>query len=539
MKMCAGSIWGTASPFRPCSGAMALAQRLDLRQTQSLVMTPQLQQAIKLLQLSNFELSAFVEQELEQNPLLERDDGERDFIAASGGQANGDVGAGSDGGGEDGAAPPVEFDPRTRDTAELTGSETISADNPLDTDYENVYADDRFESAGDGDYLGSWDSAGGGHGSFDEEGPGMETPAGGVSLRDHLEAQLNIECSDRIDRAIGLALIDTLDESGYLTVGLTALAEQLGCSIEQVESVLARVQRFDPTGVFARSLKECLALQLREKNRLDPAMQALLDNLELLAARNLPGLMKVCGVDQEDIAEMVGEIRALNPKPALAFDHTPAQMVTPDILMRAGPGGSWLIDLNPDTLPKVLVNQRYAGKVNGGVRSKEDKEYINERLQSANWLVKSLHQRATTILKVSTEIVRQQDAFFHKGVTFLRPLILRDIAEVIGMHESTVSRVTSNKFMSTPRGVYELKYFFTASIQGADGQAAHSAEAVRHRIKTMIDQESPQDVLSDDKIVEILRADGIDIARRTVAKYREGMRIPSSVQRRRAKTSGM
>lgn len=503
-------------------------------------MTPQLQQAIKLLQLSNIELTAFVEQELEQNPLLERDEGERDFVdAASGGQANGDAGAGSDGGGEDDSPPPLP-DNRVRDTAELTSSDTIAADGPLDTDFENDYADDRFDGAGNGELLGTWDSAGGGHGGFDEEAPGLEaTLSGSVSLRDHLEAQLNIECPDRVDRAIGLALIDLLDEAGYLTADLASVAETLGCPLQQVEDILSRVQRFDPTGVFARSLKECLALQLREKNRLDPAMQALLDHLELLAARNLAGLMKACGVDQEDITDMVGEIRALNPKPALAFDHTPAQLVTPDILMRASPGGGWLIDLNPDTLPKVLVNQRYASKVTGRARSKEDKEYITEKLQTANWLVKSLHQRATTILKVATEIVRQQDAFFYKGVTYLRPLILRDIAEVIGMHESTVSRVTSNKFMSTPRGVFELKYFFTASIQGADGQAAHSAEAVRHRIKTMIDQEAADDVLSDDKIVEILRSDGIDIARRTVAKYREAMRIPSSVQRRRAKTSGM
>lgn len=525
---------------------MALAQRLDLRQTQSLVMTPQLQQAIKLLQLSNIELSAFVEQELEQNPLLERDEGERDYLNGDGnGSGNGaDGAAGERGDGQDGDGAdngPALADQRTRDTAELTTSDTI-ADNPLDTDYENDYADDRFDNGSDGgELLGSWNEAGaGGSGSFDEELPGLEaTLSGSLSLRDHLIEQLNIECTDPVERAIGLALIDQVDGAGYITTDIAALAEQLGCTLAAVEAILARVQRFDPTGVFARSLKECLALQLKEKNRLDPAMQALLDHLELLAARNLQALMKVCGVDQEDILEMVAEIRALNPKPALAFDHTPAQLVTPDILMRASPGGGWLIDLNPDTLPKVLVSQRYAAKVTGRARSKEDKEYITEKLQSANWLVKSLHQRATTILKVATEIVRQQDGFFHKGVTHLRPLILRDIAEAIGMHESTVSRVTSNKFMASPRGVYELKYFFTASIQSADGQAAHSAEAVRHRIKTMIDQEPANDVLSDDKIVEILRADGIDIARRTVAKYREAMRIPSSVQRRRAKTSGM
>lgn len=237
--------------------------------------------------------------------------------------------------------------------------------------------------------------------------------------------------------------------------------------------------------------------------------------------------------------DMVAEIKALNPRPAVAFDHEPVQTVVPDILMRAAPSGGWIVELNTDTLPKVLVNQRYYSRIQTDARSKTDKEYISERFQSASWLVKSLHQRANTILKVATEIVRQQDAFFLHGLQFLRPLILRDIADAIGMHESTVSRVTTNKFIATPRGVFELKYFFTSSIQGADGQAAHSAEAVRFRIKSLIDAEKPNDILSDDKLVEILRAEGIDIARRTVAKYREAMKISSSVQRRREKALGL
>ena len=516
---------------------MALTQRLDLRQAQTLVMTPQLQQAIKLLQLSNMELSDFVDREIEQNPLLERDDAER--------APPGDVGDRSEPGAD--FEPPVEpgaipaADARQRDTVELTSAGTLgeASDAPLDTDFENVYADDRFSDGSDGgnEVYGSWSERGGG---FDGDDANLEaTLSGSVSLRDHLTEQMNIDLSEPGDRLIGLALIDSLDETGYLTIDPLVLAEQLGCEPARMERVRAVVQRFDPSGIFARSLKECLAIQLREKNRLDPAMAALLDNLELLAARNLAGLMKVCGVDAEDIADMVAEIRKLNPKPALAFDHTPAQLVTPDILMRANPGGGWIIDLNPDTLPRVLVNQRYFSRVSGEVRNKAEKDYLAERFHSANWLVKSLHQRATTILKVATEIVRQQDAFFIHGVSHLRPLILRDIAEVIGMHESTVSRVTTNKFMSTPRGVFELKYFFTSAIQGADGQASHSAEAVRYRIKQMIDAEPPTDVLSDDKIVDILQKEGIDIARRTVAKYREAMHIPSSVQRRRAKMSRM
>lgn len=518
---------------------MALSQRLDLRQAQTLVMTPQLQQAIKLLQLSNIELSDFVDREIEQNPLLERDGVPGD----SGGDAVNGSGDGESGQRADEAPAPVP-DGRTRDTVEMTSSDTMgsASEAPLDTDFENVYSDDRFGDGTDGssDIYGSWQERGG-RGGFEDDDSNLEaTLSGQKSLRDHLTEQLKIDMPGHGDQLIGLALIDMLDEAGWL-IGFDAeaMAQQLGCDTARVEGVLAACQKFDPPGIFARSLKECLAIQLREKNRFDPAMAALIDNLELLAARNLPALMKVCGVDAEDITDMVSEIRKLNPKPALSFDHTPAQLVTPDILMRANPGGGWLIDLNPDTLPRVLVNQRYFAHINGATRNKAEKDYIAERFQSANWLVKSLHQRATTILKVAGEIIRQQDAFFIHGVSHLRPLILRDIAEAIGMHESTVSRVTTNKFMATPRGVFELKYFFTSAIQGADGQAAHSAEAVRHRIKTMIDAEKADDVLSDDKIVEILRGEGIDIARRTVAKYREAMRIPSSVQRRRAKMSRM
>lgn len=504
---------------------MALSQRLDLRQTQALVMTPQLQQAIKLLQLSNVELAEFIDTEIERNPLLERDTG------PEGGEAPG----------EEPAPEPVPETTPPRDTMEAAQSETLGEERPLDTDYENDYADDRFTDGTEGssDVYGSWNERGG-RGGFDDEDPNLEaTLSGAVSLREHLLEQMNVDIVDPVDRVIGATLIDLIDGAGYITADLNEIAAQLGCPLERVEAVLAIVQRFDPSGIAARSLKECLANQLREKNRLDPAMAALLDNLHLLAARDLDGLMRVCGVDAEDVADMAAEIRRLDPKPALVFDHAPAQLVTPDILMRPGPQGGWLIDLNPDTLPRVLVDQRYFTRVSGNARDKTERDYLSERLQSANWLVKSLHQRATTILRVAAEIARQQDAFFIHGVSHLRPLILRDIAEAIGMHESTVSRVTTNKFISTPRGVFELKYFFTSAIQGADGQAAHSAEAVRYRIKTLIDQETVDDVLSDDRLVEILRGEGIDIARRTVAKYREAMRIPSSVQRRRAKSARM
>jgi RNA polymerase sigma-54 factor len=295
------------------------------------------------------------------------------------------------------------------------------------------------------------------------------------------------------------------------------------------------LQEFDPPGVFARDLPECLALQLRDRNRLDPAMRLLLDNLPLLAARNAPALLRICGVDAEDLAEMVAEIKSLDPRPGHAFDPPLAQPVIPDVIMRAQRDGDWLVELNADTLPRVLVNNRYFARVSRAVHSKAEREYLSDRLQSANWLVKSLDQRATTILKVASDIVRQQDGFFRRGVQALRPLILRDIADAIGMHESTESRVTTNKDMATPRGLFELKYFFTASIAASRGGDAHSAEAVRFRIRGLIDGEPSDDTLSDERIVELLEKDGVEIARRTVAKYREAMRIPSSVQRRREK----
>ncbi len=515
---------------------MALTQRLDLRQTQTLVMTPQLQQAIKLLQLSNLELSAYVDTEIERNPLLEREEG-----SGSGDDWRGDDGPG---GGEPAMAEPGDraeaagSDVTGTDT--LTGSEMMAsdADAPLDTDFENVWTNGSATDANDfvpGDGLGSY-GAKGGRADFDDDDPNLEqTLSREVSLRDHLMSQVNMELADPIDRVIGAYLVDLLDEAGYLAGDLAQAAETLGCPRERVEAVLARLQRLDPPGVFARSLAECLGLQLAERNRLDPAMQALLDHLDLLAQRNFPALIRVCGVDREDLSDMIAELRALDPKPALAFSHEVAQTVTPDILMRPQPGGGWIVELNNDTLPRVLVNHRYHTAVSASVRGKAEKDYIADCFASANWLVKSLHQRAMTILKVASEIVRQQDAFFTLGVQYLKPLILRDIADAIGMHESTVSRVTTSKFIATPRGVFELKYFFTAAIQGADGAAAHSAEAVRFRIKALIDHEPVDAVLSDDRIVEILRGEGIDIARRTVAKYREALRIPSSVQRRREK----
>jgi RNA polymerase sigma-54 factor len=476
---------------------MALVQRLDIRQGQALVMTPQLQQAIKLLQLSSVELAAYVEGEVEQNPLLERDEAAPDAPEP----------------------PPVE----AASTGEATHEEAVEA-------WHEVAGSDgegNLDYAGDPD---AWRTRG--TRPDGDDLPGIDqTLARPVTLREHLLAQLAEEIKDPIDRVIGAHLVDQIDESGYVTIPLDSVAQTMGCEPARVESVLHQLQRFEPTGIFARNLAECLALQLKERDRYDPAMQALVENLSLLACRDIPALLRLCRVDAADLAEMAAEIRALDPKPGLQFDGAIAHPVVPDVFVRPQ-GAGWLVELNSDSLPRVLINTRYYAEVSTSTRDKAAKDYLADKYQSANWLVKALHQRATTILKVSREIVRQQEAFLRHGVQHLKPLVLRDIAQAIGMHESTVSRVTTNKYMVTPRGIFELKYFFTSAIAASSGGDALSAEAVRFRIKSLIDREA-REVLSDDRIVDILLKEGVDIARRTVAKYREAMNIPSSVQRRR------
>jgi RNA polymerase sigma-54 factor len=498
---------------------MAIAQRLELRQGQSLVMTPQLQQAIKLLQLSNLELAEFVEQELEKNPFLELDEREH---------------------APDRDQPAQEPAPPADEPLEQTlAREDFSKAEDIDAERDDVYAEDSSQAPGPSRDapLTDWTTVKSG-GSLDADDDGLErTLKQALSLRDHLSEQLSIAALDAGDKLIAAALIDSVDEAGYLRAELAELASQLGVATEAVEAVLKAVQGFEPTGVAARTLAECLALQLREKQRLDPAMQALLDHLDLVARRDVAALCQHCGVDAEDVRDMIAEIRELTPKPGLAFSSEPVQPVVPDVFVREGADGGWHIELNSDTLPRLLINSRYCAKVSAGAKTADAKNYLAETLNNANWLVKSLDQRARTILKVASEIVRQQDGFLTYGVRHLRPLNLRTIADVIGMHESTVSRVTSNKYISTTRGIFELKYFFTAAISAVNGHEAHSAEAVRDRIREMIDKEA-DDVLSDDRIVTLLTSDGVEIARRTVAKYREAMRIPSSVERRRMRLAG-
>jgi RNA polymerase sigma-54 factor len=501
---------------------MALSAKLELRQGQQLVMTPQLQQAIRLLQLSNLELTEFVDGELERNPLLERE--ETSLVAKQSEEPPS----------EPGNDPPGDAgDDRWLDLSEPVQDHT----GGLDADFGNV-----FQGPGTGESANGPSSGLGWanltqrmHTGADDDSDLEEYVANQVSLREHLSAQLPLTLVAPVDRLIGQYLVDLVDEAGYIPADLEALAERLGAPLELVESVLGKLQTFDPPGIFARSLAECLALQLKDQNRYDPLMAQLLANLDLLANRNIAALRKAVGVDMDELAEMIREIKRLNPKPGLKFGSVQLQPVVPDVIVRAASDGGWHVELNSDTLPRVLVNRTYYTRIAKSATSDRDKGYLYDCLQTANWLVKSLDQRARTILRVAEQIVRHQDSFFMYGVQHLRPLNLKVIADAISMHESTVSRVTSNKYIATPRGIFELKYFFTSAIASAADGEAHSSESVRHRIKQMIDAEHADNVLSDDQIVDRLKGDGVDIARRTVAKYREAMRIPSSVQRRREK----
>jgi RNA polymerase sigma-54 factor len=495
---------------------MTLSQRLEFRQSQALVMTPQLMQAIKLLQLSNLDLSAYVDGELERNPLLERlndsaapegDSRQKDSIDAAAGQ-----------------------DPWGR----ATGGASNAATN-IGSGVETGPDDHRQPTETPAGQFGYSDLGRAGSGHRDSDYNLEAFVPAGRTLAEHLSEQLTLAVADPIRRMIGQYLIDSIDEAGYLTTDLDTVASRLGAPVTQIEKMLALVQTLEPCGVCARNLKECLAIQLKERDRFDPAMQALVERLDLVARRDFAALRRICGVSEEDLSDMIAEIRRLNPKPGLAYGSTLVQPIVPDVFVRPAPDGSFAVELNSETLPKVLINQSYYAEVSSTAAKAEEKSYLSECMQSATWLVRALDQRARTILKVASEIVRQQDAFFAQGVQHLRPLNLKTVADATGVHESTVSRVTANKYMATTRGIFELKYFFTSAIAASDGGESHSAEAVRHRIKRLIDSENAQDVLSDDTIVDRLRGAGIDIARRTVAKYRDAMRIPSSVQRRREK----
>ncbi len=504
-----------------------MGPRLDLRQSQSLVMTPQLQQAIKLLALSNLEIETFIGDALDANPLLD--------IAAPAADAPGEA--------PDERRTTLESSP----IDQLIGEGRASEDRPLDIDagaldVDRDTGDATFEApspAPETDFSGPYDGeaiiASGG------EGPAIDEHGGdGETLAQHLHAQIGAELALAGEEAtrigfIARFLIDQLDDAGYLPLSLPELAEDLRVPLAEMEAALALVQALEPTGVGARSLSECIALQAREADRYDPAMARLIDNLDMVARGEFPRLKRMCGVDDEDLADMLRELRDYDPKPGLRYGSTGGEPVVPDILITPRPDGGWMVAINQATLPRLMVNRSYYVEMRRGCDDKAGKGWLSEKLADANWLIKALDQRQKTILKVASEIVKQQDGFFRHGVSHLKPLTLRAVAEAVSLHESTVSRVTSNKYLNFARGTFELKYFFTSGVASSDGEGAVSAEAVKAAIKQLIDAEDPKKILSDDTLVDLLKERGFDLARRTVAKYREAIGLGSSVQRRRQK----
>ena len=479
---------------------MALGPRLDLRQTQSLVMTPQLQQAIKLLALSNLEIESFVAEALDSNPLLEM------------GETRHEKGT------VDTPAPLAEQD----------ATSATEGDSALDI---ADYARDPEAAPGD---RGDWSQAASGGMGADGPPDFDNRSAGQPSLAQHLLAQIGPLAHDAREALIAGRIVHELDEAGYLRAELLDLAGELGAPLAEIERALALVQSLEPTGVGARSLAECLALQAKEADRYDPCMARLIDHLDLLARGDIARLRRLCDVCEEDFADMLAELRGYDPKPGCRYGGDPEGAVVPDVLVSPGADGGWMIRINEASLPRLVVNRDYYVELEAGARDKASRAWLNEQLGEADWLIRALDQRQRTILKTATAIVTRQEGFFREGVSAMRPLTLRDIAETIEMHESTVSRVTSNKYLACPRGTFEMKYFFSSGVAAADGEGA-SSEAIKARIRALCDAEDMKKILSDQKLADLLNEEGFDLARRTVAKYREAIGIGSSAQRRRQK----
>ena len=439
---------------------MALTPRIELRQSQTLVMTPQLQQAITLLKMTSSALAEYVAAEVEKNPLLD-------------------------------LAPTL-----------------ISEDGPI------LRASGVAAAASGEDDI-------------------FQRIAARPTLWDHLRDQIGAMRIGTETAEVALILVDELEDDGYLRVPLDEVASRHRLSHSDLRRALRVLQSCDPSGIGARNLEECLALQLRERDRFDPAMQALLANLRLSVRGPSRELQELCGVDAEDLVEMLAELRALDPRPGLQFANEQIQITVPDVYVVRSDAGGLKVELNTEALPRVLMDNIYSVEL--ASHDAKAKAFVSECRATGTWLIKALEQRARTILKVATEIVLQQERFFSDGVLAMQPLTQRMVADRIKVHESTVSRVTAGKYLACDQGVFELRHFFGSSIQATDGGEEFSAAAVQSRIRSLIDAESPERTVSDDRIVKALRLQGIDIARRTVAKYREGMGIPSSVERRRYK----
>jgi RNA polymerase sigma-54 factor len=454
---------------------MGLQQKIEHRQIQKLAMTQDLRQAIELLQFSNLEVTAFVENELQNNPFLELE--------------------------EKTTEPPNE-----------------EAEPPLDTDFDNLWTGESYlpqkRSSLDDSYFEQ---------NIEEK----------HNLKEHLEEQANLDIELPKQKFIANVLIDLVDDSGYFTSDINELAEQLSCSVDLIEEVLFKLQRLDPPGIFARNLQECLYLQLEDRNQLTPAIKVILNHLDLISGNDFTKLKEATALAADEIQHGLSIIRGLNPKPGDSFNILEPETMIPDLFMTPLAEGGWRVELNNTTLPKLLVNNHYYAEIKSKASDKEDINYIKNCYFSASMLVKALDQRATTLLKVASETINIQESFFIKGIEYFKPLVRRTIAEQLDLHESTVSRVTTNKYIATPRGIFELRYFFSKALKNTkhDGED-HAAEAIRHKIKAFIDQEPTHSPYSDETIEYLMKQDGVQIARRTIAKYRKQLGILNSSKRK-------
>lgn len=497
---------------------MAIEPKLEIKQSQSLLMTPQLRQAINLLQMSNLELNSLIEEELSANPLLEREDSRTE------------------------TSSPEEKNIDNYDDEPLVENPISEEEFSPDIDYDNSFADD-FGSDREGydipadynwqDYALTKNANNAASPDYDYFEQKLSSQK---SLYDEINEQIDICFTSPKDKIIAAVLMENLDDSGWFIGNKPQLAARLCTAESKINQILSVMKTFEPSGLFAENLAECIASQLREKNRLDCLMEKLLQHLDLLAERKYKELLKLLNITQEDLLTMIDDIKSVNPKPAADYHVSAAQYIIPDVFVRRGSHGGYSIELNNLSLPRLLINRRYYTEVSRAEsKNKSVQRYLKTQLGNAGFLLKSLRQRAETILRVSEEIVKTQYDFFEKGIDFLKPLTLKAIAEAVEMHESTVSRVTTNKYMHTPIGIFELKYFFTTAMTNYSGGDAASALTIKHKIKNLIEKESPGAVLSDDKISELLAREGLKVARRTVAKYRESLNIPGSSERKKQK----
>ncbi|EGO4377125.1 RNA polymerase factor sigma-54 [Escherichia coli] len=474
-----------------------MKQGLQLRLSQQLAMTPQLQQAIRLLQLSTLELQQELQQALESNPLLEQIDTHEEIDTRE------------------------TQDSETLDTADALEQKEMPEELPLDASWDTIYTAGT-PSGTSGDYI-------------DDELPVYQGETT-QTLQDYLMWQVELTPFSDTDRAIATSIVDAVDETGYLTVPLEDILESIGdeeIDIDEVEAVLKRIQRFDPVGVAAKDLRDCLLIQLSQFDKTTPWLEEarliISDHLDLLANHDFRTLMRVTRLKEDVLKEAVNLIQSLDPRPGQSIQTGEPEYVIPDVLVRKH-NGHWTVELNSDSIPRLQINQHYASMCNNA-RNDGDSQFIRSNLQDAKWLIKSLESRNDTLLRVSRCIVEQQQAFFEQGEEYMKPMVLADIAQAVEMHESTISRVTTQKYLHSPRGIFELKYFFSSHVNTEGGGEA-SSTAIRALVKKLIAAENPAKPLSDSKLTSLLSEQGIMVARRTVAKYRESLSIPPSNHRK-------